>query len=447
MYAYVSFLVVILTYGMETAFFRYTEKELDKDKVYSTTLISIIASSVMFVLLISFFSQHIANTLRYPDHTEYIKWFAMIVALDALTSIPFAKLRSLNKAVRFASLKLIFIGVNIFLNIFFIILCPYIYKHHTPFLYHFISLFFDGNVNVGYVFIANLIASIITVILLLPEIINIKYKFDKVIWKRMIIYALPLLIAGLAGIVNETMDRVLLKYLLPRDIAMSQLGIYGACYKISILLTIFIQAFRYAAEPFFFSYEKQSDSRKIYSSVMNYFVIIVASIFLIIMLYIDIVMLFVGEKFRVGAPVVPILLFANLCLGVYYNLSIWYKLTNKTGYGALMSIFGAIVTLVLNFYWIPRIGYIGSAWATLICYASMMILSYVVGQRFYHIQYNLKRIFTYLGLSILLYFMSVWFHLDNTLYRFIFSTFLMSVFIIVVLLIEKPRFLFKAQNV
>ncbi len=443
MYAYVSFLVVILTYGMETAFFRYSEKELDKDKVYSTTLISLLISSVLFIIITSFYSQNIATILRYPHNQEYIIWFALIISFDALASIPFAKLRSQNKAFRFATIKLIFIGVNVGLNIFFILLCPYIFKHHTPVLYNLIHPFFNGKVGVGYVFIANLIASAVSVILLLPEIINIKYKFDARLWKRMVIYAIPLLIAGLAGIVNETMDRVLLKYLLPGGVAMSQLGIYGACYKISILMTIFIQAYRYAAEPFFFSYEKETDSRKIYADVMNYFVIIVSAIFLVIMLYIDIVILFVGEKFRVGAPVIPILLLANLCLGVFYNLSIWYKLTNKTGFGALLSIIGAIITLILNFYWIPRIGYMGSAWATLICYASMMVISYIFGQKYYHINYNLKRIFTYLGLSIALYFISVLFPLDNQLFRLSFNTFLFMIFITVVLFTEKPNVIFK----
>ena len=442
MYAYASFLAVILTYGMETAFFRYSEKELDKDKVYSTTLISLIFSSVLFVIGIAYFSQHLANILRYPQNKEYIIWFAMILALDALTAIPFAKLRSQNKAFRFASLKLIFIGINIGLNIFFILVCPYIYKHHTPVAYNLIILFFNGKVTVGYVFIANLLSSLIVLILLFPEIFNIKYKFDRKLWNSMIRYAYPLLIAGLAGIVNETMDRILLKYLLPENVSMSQLGIYGACYKISILLTLFIQGFRYAAEPFFFSYEKESDSRTIYAIVMNYFVIVVASIFLVIMLYIDYVMLFVGPKFRVGAPVVPILLLANLCLGIYYNLSIWYKLTNKTGFGALLAIFGAIVTLVLNFYWIPRIGYMGSAWATLICYASMMVLSYLIGQRYYHINYNLKRIFMYLSLSLILYYISAYLKLDNQIFKFIFNTFLLLIFFTGVLFTERPRLIF-----
>lgn len=441
-YAYASFLAVILTYGMETAFFRYSENETDKDRVYSTSLISLIFSSAIFILIISLFSHNIANTLRYPDHNEYITWFAMILALDAITSIPFAKLRAQNKAFRFASLKFIFIILNVGLNVFFLLICPYIYKHHTPVAYSFVSLFFNGNINVGYVFIANLISSLIILILLLPEIINIKYSFDRKLWKRMLAYAWPLLIAGLAGMGNETGDRILLKYLLPQNVALSQLGIYGACYKISILLTLFILAFRFAAEPFFFAHAKETDSKKIYSTVMNYFVIIVSAIFLVVMLYIDVVMYFVGEKFRIGKPVVPILLFANLCLGIYYNLSIWYKLTNRTGFGALLSIVGFIITIALNFWGIPRFGYIASAWTTLFCYASMMILSYLIGQKYYHINYNLKRISVYLGLTLLLYFMSIFIHPDSLAFRLTLNTFFMFIYITIVLFIEKPPFIF-----
>ena len=306
MYAWAAILAVILTYGMETAFFRYSEKETDKDKVYSTALISLLLSSAIFVLIISLFTQNIATTLRYVHHKEYITWFALICSLDSIASIPFAKLRAQNKVIRFATLKIIFIGINIVFNIFFLLICPYIYRHQTPILYNLIHLFFNGEVTVGYVFIANLLSSIIILVLLLPEIISVRIRTDIHLWKRMLKYALPLLIAGLAGNINEIGDRLMLKYLLPANISMYQLGIYGACYKVSILITLFIQAFRYAAEPFFFSYEKESDSKVIYADVLKYFVIIASSIFLVIMLYINFAMLFVGEKYRVGVAVVPI---------------------------------------------------------------------------------------------------------------------------------------------
>ncbi len=442
MYSYVAFLNVILTYGMETAFFRYSELEKNKNKVFGTSFISLLITSSIFVILTTHFSQNIANLIRYPNHKDYIIWFAFIVSIDALSSIPFAKLRAQNKAKRFATIKLIGILINISLNLFLILLCPYILKNYeSGTIFNFIKSFYNTNWNIEYIFISNLIASGATLILLSPEIFNVKLTFSTKLWRRMIIYALPLLIAGLAGIMNETLDRILLKYLLPPDIAISQVGIYGACYKISIIMTIFIQAFRYAADPFFFSQEKEKNSKILYAKVMNYFVIAVSFIFLITMMYIDIIIKFIGKDFRVGAPVIPILLLANLFLGIYYNLSIWYKLTNKTIFAALLSIFGAIITVTLNFYWIPRISYMGSAWATFICYGSMMLLSYILGQKYYPIKYNFKKIFEYLGLSLSLYFISISLNIETQQYRLLINTFFVIIFISVVYFIEKPKFL------
>jgi len=426
MYAYVAFLIVILTYGMETAFFRFSQVDKKKN-VYSTSLISLLGTSSLFIIIITFFSHDIANLLQYPNHSEYIIWLALIVSLDALSSIPFAKLRAQNKAKRFMVIKLINIAVNIGLNLYF-----YVDFHNWG---------LKQGVGVEYVFISNLISSIITVLLLLPEIIKTKYTFDFELWKKMLVYALPLLVAGLAGIINEAMDRILLKYLLPKDIAMSQLGIYGACYKISILMTIFIQAFRYAADPFFFSNAKEKNSKKLYADVMKYFVITVSFIFLGIMMYEDIVILFIGEPFRVGAPVIPVLLLANLFLGIYFNLSIWYKLTNKTLYGAYIAIFGATITLVLNFLLIPVIGYMGSAWATFICYASMMIVSYLIGQKHFPVKYDFKRIIGYLCLSVSLFFISKLLNIETQNFRLIVNTVFIFIFIFVVIIVEKPQFL------
>jgi O-antigen/teichoic acid export membrane protein len=426
MYAYVAFLIVILTYGMETAFFRFSQVDKKKN-TYSTTLISLLGTSSLFIIITTFFSHDIANLLQYPNHSEYIIWLALIVSLDALSSIPFAKLRAQNKSKRFVIIKLINIAVNIGLNLYF-----YVDFHNWG---------LKQGAGVEYVFISNLISSSITVLLLSPEIIKIKYVFDYKLWEKMIIYALPLLVAGLAGIINETMDRILLKYLLPKDIAMSQLGIYGACYKISILMTIFIQAFRYAADPFFFSNSKEKNSKKLYADVMKYFVIVVSFIFLGIMMYEDIVILFIGEPFRVGAPVIPVLLLANLFLGIYFNLSIWYKLTNKTLYGAYIAIFGATITLVLNFLLIPVIGYMGSAWATFICYASMMIVSYLIGQKYFPVKYDFKRITGYLGLSVSLFFISKLLNIETQNFRLIVNTIFILIFIFVVIIVEEPHFL------
>jgi O-antigen/teichoic acid export membrane protein len=438
MYAYVSLLIVILTYGFETGFFRFTEAETDKDKVYSTSLISLLTTSSIFVLFAMLFAQPVANTLRYPNNSEYVVWFALIVSLDAVSAIPFAKLRSQNKASRFATLKIINIASNVILNLFFIILCPYLLKHSI--MTDAVSVIYKGKIGVGYVFISNLISSAITIILLLPEIVKVKYHFDLVLWKRMMKYSLPLLVVGLAGIVNETMDRIFLKYLLPEKIALYQVGIYGACYKISIIMTLFIQSFRFAADPFFFAKAKDKDAKQTYADVMKYFVIICTFIFLAVMLYIDVVKYFVGEKYYEGLPIVPILLVANMCLGIYYNLSIWYKLTDKTGFGAYISIIGALITTILNVWWIPLIGYMGSAWATMICYATMMIISFFYGQKHYHINYNLKKLLGYIALSLALFFMSKYIRFDLMAIQYVFNTALLIIFAGVIYYFERSAF-------
>jgi len=438
MYAYVSFLVIILTYGMETALFNFSQNSLEKEKVYSTALISVGSTSILFVLYVLLFSNSIATAINYTKHPEYIIWFALIIVIDALSSIPFAKLREQNKAKQFAIIKSINIAINITLNVFFIAFCRNVYATHQGFFYGFVEKIYNPEIGIGYIFISNLVASSLTLLLLLPALLKINYVFDLLLWKRMLRYALPLLVAGLAGMINETMDRVLLKYLLPNKIsAMSQLGIYGACYKVSIVMTIFIQTFRYAAEPFFFAHAKTTDSKQLYADVMKYFVIACSFIFLATMLYIDVVKYFVGSNFRVGLSVVPILLFANLCLGIFFNLSIWYKLTGQTYFGAYLAIFGATITLVLNFISIPLFGYIGAAWTTLICYALMTIISFFIGQKHYPIQYNLKRILGYLAFALSLYFLSIRLNTNNMAVNIPINSLLLAFFMLVVYKLEK----------
>jgi O-antigen/teichoic acid export membrane protein len=376
LYAYVALFAVILTYGLETAYFRYVKLEKDPALVYSTSLISLVATSVIAVLFGILYHQGIAERLGYGTHSEYILYFVLIICIDAVTAIPFARLRQENRPVRFATVKLINIASNILLNLYYILFCPYLLTHYADagWAKLFLSIY-NPSVGVGYIFISNLISTVVTLVLLLPQLTNIPWKINPKLWRTMMGYALPLLVMGLAGSINESFDRILLKHLLPdKSTAMAQLGIYSACYKISILMTIFIQTFRYAADPFFFGEADKQDSKKTYARVMNYFIIICAFIFLATMLYMDIVKHFVGRQYYSGLPIVPILLLANLFLGVYYNLSFWYKLTNKTMYGAYISLFGAFLTLLLNFWLIPVIGYMGSAWATFICYASMMII-------------------------------------------------------------------------
>jgi len=411
MYAWVSLFIVLLTYGMETAFFRYSQIEKYKEKTFSTLAVSLFTTSLLFILLTTGFAQNIAYWLKYPDHSEYVIWLGIIIAIDAFTSLFFASLRQRMKAVKFAIVKITNILSNILFNLFFLLLCPYLLQQNVAI--DFVNLVYNPEIGVGYIFISNLIASIITLILLLPDLFKVKLVFDIQLWITMFIYAFPLLIFNLAGIVNETMDRILLRRLLPPDIAQAQVGIYSACYKISIMMTLFIQAFKYAAEPFFFNKSKDSDAKQTYSDVMSIFVLVCSFIFLGIMLYMDVVQYFVGPSYRVGLPIVPVLLLANLFLGIFYNLSIWYKLTDQTKYGAYISIIGAAITLLLNIILIPRIGYMGSAYATFACYFSMMIISYLLGRRFYHVDYKVLKITFYILFAVAVYFISTLFSIEN----------------------------------
>ena len=438
LYAYVAFLMVILTYGMETTFFRFSKKEKDNPLVYSSSIVSLIVTSLLFIILVWLFSSDIAKGLGYINNSEYFIWFAWILGLDAISAVPFAKLREDNKAKRFAIIKSANIAIQIGFNLFFIVLCPWLLKHSNDSIGNILNLFYSPNIGVGYIFISNLISSIITLILLLPEIINIRYKIDLKLLKKMLSYALPVMIWGMAGIVNETFDRILLKHLIPQsENPMSQLGIYGACYKIAILMTLFIQTFKFAAEPFFFAQAEKGDAKKVYADVMKYFVLVCSFIFLIVMLYIDIVMKFVGEEYRIGEPVVPVLLIANLCLGIFYNLSIWYKITDQTRYGAYISLTGAVITLILNFLLVPFMGYMGAAWTTLICYFTIMLISYILGQKHYKINYETKRIAFYVGLSLIIFFISNWISIDNEFLKIFIHSIFIIFYVFIIWIIEK----------
>ncbi|MCB9363901.1 MAG: polysaccharide biosynthesis protein [Flavobacteriales bacterium] len=443
MYSYVAFLVVFLTYGMETAYFRFsTQKDEDKQQVYSTIVYSLLATSFIFIAGAFLFNQSIADWLKYPNNKEFVTWFAIIVGLDAVSSIPMARLRAENKATKFVIVNFANIIVFVGLNLFFLAYCRPMYASgKTNWL---IETFYNPHIGVGYVFISNLIASATKFALLLPEMIYVKYGFEITLLKKMFIYALPLLIFGLAGIVNETIDRIMLKRML-FDIlgekeTLSQIGIYGACYKVSIIITLFIQAFRYAAEPFFFAQEKEKNAKQTYSKVMTYFVIVCATIFLGVMLFIDTVKYFIpNEAFWEGLHVVPILMLANICLGIYYNQSIWYKLSGKTKYGAYIGIFGALITILLNFVWIPVYGYVGSAWATLICYFSMMLLSFILSRKHYPIKYDLPKVFLYLGMAFGLYFLSTYIDLSIGMLKYAVHSLILIGFAVAIYLIERPK--------
>lgn len=405
MYAWVSLLIVLLVYGMETAFFRYNESRDEKNLVFGSAFISLFITTALFLVAVFLFIDPISQILQYPNNQEYIIWFSFIIALDVLSTIPFARLRAQNRAGRFVFVKLAGIFTNIILNLFFLLLAPWLYSQES--LSVLVSWFYSPTMGIGYIFIANLFSSAITLLLLISVIKIRDLKFNFALWKEMFVYAFPLLIFGLAGIVNETMDRILIKHLSTPAESMANVGIYSACYKISILITIFIQAFRYAAEPFFFSKAKEKDAKETYATVMSYFVVTCSIIFLSIMMYIDIVQYFVSEPYRVGLGIVPILLLANVFLGIFYNLSVWYKVTGQTKFGAYISILGVVITLAMNFILIPLVGYVGAAWTTLVCYFVMSVASYVLGQKHYHVNYNLQKIFGYLFLALFLYLVSL----------------------------------------
>ncbi|GAB6140352.1 oligosaccharide flippase family protein [Methylosoma difficile] len=406
-YAYAGFLSVFLLLGFETGYFRFRDKDCKgPDTSYSTALIFVLLLNLLFLAGIVAVNPQLSAALHYPQHPEYALWFTVILTLDAIAAIPFARLRAENRAFRFAGIKLAEILITVLLSLLFIVVCP---KLSVPqpqsWQEQAAAWFYQPAVGVGYIFIANLIASSIKFLLLIPQLMGIVWGFDRHLFTRMFSYSWPMAVIGFAGIINEMLDRALLKHLLPGDpqTNLAQLGIYSACYKLSILMSLFIQAFRYAAEPFFFAYADKSDAKRVYALVLRYFVIFCVFIFLLVTLYLDYFKYFLGENFRSGLPVVPILLFANLFLGIYVNLSVWYKLTDRTSMGAWVSIAGAVLTVALNIWWIPQWGYVGSAWATLVCYAFMALLSYCLGQIYYPVAYDIRRIVGYIAWGVTLY--------------------------------------------
>ncbi|MEG1762463.1 MAG: oligosaccharide flippase family protein [Bacteroidales bacterium] len=437
-YAYMAFFMVLLTYGMETAFFRFIQKYKSYTAVYSTSLWSLLCTSSIFFLAVFLNKESLANWMGTSGASSYILCFALILVADVLSVLPFCLLREENKAFRFAILKMINIATNIGLNLFFILYCPHV-LHANPDSW--IRLVYDPNIGVGYIFISNLAASLLTLLLLFPEWKKFHFNFNYKLWKEIMIYALPVMVWGMAGIVNETFDRILLRYLIPdTQDALYQLGVYGACYKISIVMTLFIQAFRFAAEPFFFKQAEEKNAPQVYAQVMKFFVITCAFIFLICVLFLDYLMYFVGADFRVGVGVVPVLLLANLFLGVFYNLSVWYKITDRTRVGAYISTIGAALTLLLNFVWIPIWGYHGAAWATLTCYFCIAVISYFWGQKYYPIPYPLKRISFYIGFVIALYMLKVFFVPALMLWQLIYALVALAIFCTTLLYLERDSF-------
>ena len=433
LYAWVAFLVVLLSFGMETAFFRFLQNKEDKNSVFANSFLTVIGVNVLFFLLLLTFNQNIADALLFSDHNEYIILLGAIICVDATSALPLAKLRAEEKAVKFATIQSISIVVNIGLNL---ILMLFFFNNDRP--------------EEGVIFIlsANLFSSLVKPIFLYKDFINIKYKFNPKLAREMLLYALPLMIGGLAGIVNETIDRILIVHLLYDGKtavsllkAKAEVGIYSACYKLSMLITILIQAYRYAAEPFFFAQLKNEDKNKIYSKVMNYFVAAVCAVFLLVSLNLDLIKVFFipNKAYWIGLKVVPILLIANVFLGVYFNQSIWYKLSNQTKFGAYIAVSGAFLTIAVNWIFIPKYGYMASAWATLIVYAFQMVVSYYLGQKYYPIKYNLRKFFLYLFSSLLLFFVAKSFIFDEgSVLKFVVNNCIILIYLALIWFIEKP---------
>ncbi|MHB9138442.1 MAG: lipopolysaccharide biosynthesis protein [Victivallaceae bacterium] len=403
LYSYTALLLVLMTYGMETAFFRFAVSEKNPDKVYGTALLSLLTTSSLFVIAMLVFLGPVSNVIQYGKHQDYVFYLTMIIAFDSVTAISFAKLRYHNQALKFTIIKITNIAVTIGTVIFFLWFCPMMLHKYPGSI---ISKIYSPEIGVGYAFIANLAGCTVQLLLLLPDMFTVKIKFDRKLLFRMLLYSLPLVIVGLGGAINENADKILLKYLLPGKAPLAQVGIYAASYKVAVLMLIFVQMFRYAAEPFYFVNAKDQESSELFADVMKYFVIFGLFIFLGVMLFMDVIKYFIGADFRSGLQIVPIILISYLFFGVISNLSIWYKLENKTLYGAFITVIGAAITLAVNFTLIPAMGYMASAWATLACYAGMMLLSYFWGQRHFRVNYDVKKMVIYFVIALGIYFVS-----------------------------------------
>ncbi|MGM0505227.1 MAG: lipopolysaccharide biosynthesis protein [Bacteroidota bacterium] len=437
LYAYVVFLLILLTYGLETGYFRFTKSEDNPKRVYSTIMGSLFTTSILFILLIIIFNQPIARILEYPDRRYLIILFSAVVALDAFSAIPFAKLRFEAKAKKFGYLKIFNVIVNLFFNFVFFVGFPYLNTHYPS---SFLLNFYDASIGVGYVFLSNLLASFLTLLLLLPEIDISPGLIDLKLLKRVLKYSLPLLVVGLAGTINEVADKELIKRFVPDEASpMRQLGIYGANYKLGMLMTIFIQMFRYAAEPFYFSKMKDYDAKETYAKVMRYFIIFGLFIFLMVNLYIEIFKYFIDSKFHSGLHIVPIILIANLFLGINYNLSIWYKLSNLTKYGAMIALFGAAITISMNITLLPVYGYEASAWATLVCYFTMMMVSFFLGRKHYYVPYALKSVLFYFIIALTIFIIQKFIHYPSIIQKNLFNSLFLLLFIWIVLKKEKIK--------
>lgn len=436
LYAWSALLLVIMTYGMETGFFRFANKNKEcAERVYGNTLLSVGLTSLLFGITAVVFAKPVANALGYANHPEYIAMMGLVIAMDAFGSIPFAWLRFKNRPIKFASFKLLMILTNILFNIFFLVVCPWIYKQNP----RLIDWFFRPDYGVGYVLVANVIQTVVVTILLIPEVRKANFAFDSSLLRQILRYSLPLMVLGIAGIMNQTLDKIIFPYLMDDpEKAISELGIYSACFKISMVMMMFTQAFRYAYEPFIFARHKDKNSKEAYADVMKFFVIFSWLIFLGMMFYMDIIQYLIRSDYRVGMKVIPIVLLSYIFQGIFFNLSLWYKLTDKTHYGAWISLIGTIITLAINILFVPVFSYMASAWASFACYLVMMIISYSLGQKHMPIHYDLKRIGFYTVLALGLFGGSLLINTGHIAANVAIKTILFGIYIYMVIKTDFP---------
>lgn len=419
-YAWVALILVLLTCGMETGFFRFANKGQDDPmRVYSTTLLSVSIGSLVFVALGLLFLAPIAGWLEYGEHPWYVGMMMIVVAMDAIQSIPFAYLRYKKRPIKFAALKLLFIFLNIALNLFYYVILK-------------------GN-DVGYAFLFNLICTSVVMLCMIPELKGFTYVLDRELLKRMLRYSLPLVILGVAGILNQVADKIIFPFVYPDEAeATIQLGIYGAASKIAMIMAMFTQAFRFAYEPFVFGKSKEKDSREMYAQAMKFFIIFTLLAFLAVMFYLDILRHVIGRDYWDGLRVVPIVMVAEIFMGIYFNLSFWYKLIDETRWGAYFSLTGCTILILMNVFLIPKYGYIACAWAGFTGYGVAMLLSYFVGQKKYPIQYDLKAIGMYVLLAAVLYVAAEYVPIDNIYLRMAYRTVLLLLFVAYVVKRDLP---------
>ncbi len=429
--AYTAIFLVLLTYGMETGYFRFASRE-NPEKVFSTIMTSVLSTTFLFFLFIFIFTGNIFNFIEVGGTREYIVLLALTIGLDAICSIPFAKLRLEGRPGRFALIKSLNIGLNVFLNVLFLIILRWVednFKIDIP--------FYDFSYGIGYIFVSYFIASLVTLFLLLPEFRSVKFTFSKSLYKRIIVYSFPILIVSIAGMINLNIDKILLPKLLDSERAVAITGIYGANYKLALLMYLFVQAFKFAFEPFFFSKYRSDDSKEVYAKIFNYFAGFGLLIFLGVMFYLDILKYFINENYHSGLNILPWVLMANLFQGLYYSLSLWYKLSDKTIIGAYMAIGGAVVTLVMNIILIPRIGYMGCAYAVVCGFLCITVYSYLLGRKYFRVDYKIGKVSFYFVFALALYGISKYFVIDNIWLKMLAKTPLIVLYAVVFIVTEK----------